>query len=192
MGKYFRSSYKLLYAVLQGCLNIWKRFYKSLMNVFFMYLARRQALTRKSSQKILKLGVFGQNLRKVNRLEVNGKIFQICLETVISRFLGLFDHLEKVLKISDECLFRVPWWIEGTNAKIRPKSPQIGGRKIQKVTSIKYIVNKYIIIYYYILLYITIQYYYILLLYIIYNYYIIIIIIIWCFELTFGPSESGN
>ena len=138
------------------------------------------------------LPIFGQNLRKVNRLEVNGKIFQICLETVISRFLGLFDHLEKVLKISDECLFREPCSLQGTNAKIRPKSPQIGGRKIQKETSIKYIVNKYIIIYYYILLYITIQYYYILLLYIIYNYHIIIIIIIWCFELTFGLSESGN
>ena len=133
-----------------------------------------------------------QNSRKVNRLEFNWKIFQISLETVISRFLGLFDHLEKVLKISDECLFREPCSLQGTNAKIRPKSPQIGGRKIQKETSIKYIVNKYIIIYYYILLYITIQYYYILLLYIIYNYHIIIIIIIWCFELTFGLSESGN
>ena len=44
---------------------------------------------------------FGQNIRKVNRLDVNGKIFQICLKTVISRFLGLFDHLEKVLEISD-------------------------------------------------------------------------------------------
>ena len=96
-----------------------------------------------------------QNSRKVNRLEFNWKIFQISLETVISRFLGLFDHLEKVLKISDECLFCEPWSVQGTNAKIRPKSPQIGGRKIQKVTSIKYIVNKYIIIYYYILLYIT-------------------------------------
>ena len=44
---------------------------------------------------------FGQNIRKVKRLDVNGKIFQICLKTVISRFLGLFDHLEKVLEISD-------------------------------------------------------------------------------------------
>ena len=110
---------------------------------------------------------FGQNLRKVNRLEVNGKIFQICLKTVISRFLGMFDHLEKVSINSEECLFRVPWWIEGTNAKIRPKSPQIGGRKIQKVTSIKYIENKYIIIYHYIIVY-----YYIVLLYTIIIYYI--------------------
>ena len=51
---------------------------------------------------------------------------------------------------------RVPTSTKGTNAKIRPKNPEIGGRKIQKVTSIKYIVNKYIIIYYQILLYITI------------------------------------
>ena len=86
-------------------------------------------------------------------------------------FLGMFDHLEKVSINSEECLFRVPWWIEGTNAKIRPTSPQIGGRKIQKVTSIKYIVNKYIIIYYCILhCSIIIYYYYIL--------YIIIILLL--------------
>ena len=55
------------------------------------------------------------------------EIFQICLETVISSFLGLFDHLEKVSINSEECLFRVPWWIEGTNAKIQPKNgPDFG------------------------------------------------------------------
>ena len=111
---------------------------------------------------------------------ISNQVFQSCL-VIQKRF-----HISGLYRT-----VRVPPSLLGTYAKIRPKSPQIGGRKIQKVTSIKYIVNKYIIIYYYILLYITLQYYYILLLYIIYNYYIIIIII-WCFELTFGPSESGN
>ena len=45
-----------------------------------------------------KTEIFGQNTRKVNRLELNGKIFQIYLKTVISRFPELFDHLEKVLE----------------------------------------------------------------------------------------------
>ena len=63
-----------------------------------LYLPQGKALTRKSGGKSQH---FGQNIRKVNRLDVNGKIFQIYLKTVISRFLGLFDHLEKVLEISD-------------------------------------------------------------------------------------------
>ena len=71
---------------------------------------------------------------------------------------------------------RVPTSTKGTNAKIRPTSPQIGGRKIQKVTSIKYIVNKYIIIYYCILQYSIIIYYY----------YILYIIIILLLLLLYG------
>ena len=75
---------------------------------------------------------FGQNLRKVNRLEVNGKIFQICLKTVISRFLGMFDHLEKVSINSEECLFCVPSSVQGTNAEILTKIGQIS-RKVNRL-----------------------------------------------------------
>ena len=60
-----------------------------------MYLPQPKALTRKSGGK---LQLFGQNIRKVNRQDVNGKTFQIHLKQVISRFLELFDHLEKVLE----------------------------------------------------------------------------------------------
>ena len=60
-----------------------------------MYLPQPKALTRKSGGKSQH---FGQNIRKVNRLDVNGKTFQIHLKQVISRFLELFDHLEKVLE----------------------------------------------------------------------------------------------
>ena len=71
---------------------------------------------------------------------------------------------------------RVPTSTKGTYAKIRPKLPRFWGRKKQKVTSIKYIVNKYIIIYYCILLYSIIIYYY----------YILYIIIILLLLLLYG------
>ena len=57
--------------------------------------------------------LFGQNIRKVNRQDVNGKTFQIHLKQVISRFLELFDHLEKVLEKSEKCLPCDPWSLEG-------------------------------------------------------------------------------
>ena len=73
-----------------------------------------------------------QNSRNVNRLEVNGEIFQICLETVISSFLGLFDHLEKVSINSEECLFCEPWSVQGTYAKILTKNRQ-NSRKVNRL-----------------------------------------------------------
>ena len=51
MENYFRYSYKLLQAVLQGCLIIWKRFQNNLINVFFMYLARCSPTNAKIQSK---------------------------------------------------------------------------------------------------------------------------------------------
>ena len=62
---------------------------------FLCTLLDATPLTRKSGGKFQ---LFGQNIRKVNRQDVNGKTFQIHLKQVISRFLELFDHLEKVLE----------------------------------------------------------------------------------------------
>ena len=63
---------------------------------------------------------------------------------------------------------RVPTSRKGTNAKIRPKSPQIGGSKNPKSNKYKVYSKQ---IYYYILLYIIV-YYHIVLLYTIIIYYI--------------------
>ena len=51
---------------------------------------------------------------------------------------------------------RVPTSTKGTNAKIRPKSPQIGGSKNPKNNKYKVYSKQ---IYYYILLYVIVYYY---------------------------------
>ena len=57
-------------------------------------------------------------IQNINPLEFNGKIFQIFWKTVISRFLGLFDHMENVLEISEECLPHIPCSNPGTNENL--------------------------------------------------------------------------